>query len=391
MFTQCPECQTTFRVTAQMLRAAQGRVRCGRCKTVFDAMTFLMSDAPDPADETAEDEEELTLDEDIPESSLEFDLTDDDLGKIFVVEKAPTITMPALKVDPASPSPPVTDDVAENEIEDYAAEGDPVEIITLEGENVQTSSGVFVEAPPAAPVQKVESRRETAARIDDEVRREIEAAFASDPTTKAEFVLPSGKRLTLHKPEGAPDPDEVLQPVRRWPQITNSRWLTGSAVLGLLLVGQLVHANRQSLVRSPLIGPAIGGMYAVVGKKLSPAWDVNAYELRQWGAAADPDTSGTLRVRASVFNGSDHAQPYPLLRLTLQDRFGSHVGSRDLEPSEYLHGGPGSDQLLGAGQRVDAEIAIVDPGKDAVGFEIDVCLRGEAGMKCAGEQARHSG
>lgn len=391
MFTQCPECQTTFRVTAQMLRAAQGRVRCGRCKTVFDAMTFLMSDAPDPADETAEDEEELTLDEDIPESSLEFDLTDDDLGKIFVVEKAPTITMPALKVDPASPSPPVTDDVAENEIEDYAAEGDPVEIITLEGENVQTSSGVFVEAPPAVPVQKVESRRETAARIDDEVRREIEAAFASDPTTKAEFVLPSGKRLTLHKPEGAPDPDEVLQPVRRWPQITNSRWLTGSAVLGLLLVGQLVHANRQSLVRSPLIGPAIGGMYAVVGKKLSPAWDVNAYELRQWGAAADPDTSGTLRVRASVFNGSDHAQPYPLLRLTLQDRFGSHVGSRDLEPSEYLHGGPGSDQLLGAGQRVDAEIAIVDPGKDAVGFEIDVCLRGEAGMKCAGEQARHSG
>ena len=393
MFTQCPECETTFRVTADTLRAAQGRVRCGRCKTVFDAMTYLMeSGAADPAGESPEDELILE-DEDIPESAMEFDLTDDDLGKIFVVAPAPTIKLPALKPEPAPPGPSVTDDVAENELDDFAAEGDPVEIITLEGENVESSSGVFVEERPAPAVAKVESRRESTARIDAEVRREIEAAFAADPTTAAEFVLPSGKRLTLHKPEGAPDPDEVLQPARRWPQIkiTGSRWLAGSAVLGLLLVVQLVHANRHTLVRSPLLGPAIGGLYAAVGAQLSPAWDVNAYELRQWGAAADPDTSGTLRVRASVLNGADHAQPYPLLRLTLQDRFGSHVGSRDLEPREYLHGEPGSDQLLGAGQRIDAEIAIVDPGKDAVGFEIDVCLRGEAGTKCASEQSRHSG
>lgn len=392
MFTQCPECQTTFRVTAAMVRAAQGRVRCGRCKTVFDAMTFLMeSGATDPAGESAE--EELTLeDEDIPESAMEFDLTDDDLGKIFVVAPAPTIKLPTLKPESAPPPSDRDDDTAEHEIPDFEAEGgDPIEIITLEGENVESSSGVFVEERPVTPTPKVESRRESAARIDAEVRREIEAAFAADPTTAAEFVLPSGKRLTLHKPEGAPDPDEVLQPVRRWPQITNSRWLTGSAVLGLLLVGQLVHANRQSLVRSPLLGPAIGGLYAAIGAKLSPAWDVNAYKLRQWGAAEDPDTSGTLLVRASVLNSADHAQPYPLLRLTLQDRFGSHVGSRDLEPSEYLHGEPGSDKLLGAGQRIDAEIAIVDPGKDAVGFELDVCLKGEAGTKCASEQSRQSG
>jgi hypothetical protein len=159
----------------------------------------------------------------------------------------------------------------------------------------------------------------------------------------------------------------------------------------VLLVAQVVHVNRQSLVRSPLVGPAIGGLYAALGAKLTPDWDVNAYSLRQWGAAADPGTSGTLRVRASVQNSADHAQPYPLLRLTLQDRFGSNVGSRDLEPSEYLQGAPGRDQLLGAGQRVDAEIVIVDPGKDAVGFEFDVCLRGESGTECANENARHTG
>ena len=38
MLTQCPNCQTTFRVTAEILRVAEGQVRCGRCQTQFDAL-----------------------------------------------------------------------------------------------------------------------------------------------------------------------------------------------------------------------------------------------------------------------------------------------------------------------------------------------------------------
>ena len=390
MFTQCPECQTTFRVTAAMLKAAQGRVRCGRCNAVFDALAFLMeSESTDASGESGDDE--LVLEnEDIPDSAMEFDLTDDDLGKIFVVESAPTLKRPVAGAESAPPRP--SDDAAEHEIDDIEAEGGgPVEVITLEGDRVETSSGVFVEQRSPPKVAKVESLRESAARIDAEVRREIEVAFASDPTTAAEFVLPSGKRMTLNKESDEVNVDEVLPPARKPRQIANPRWVVGSAVLGVLLLAQLVHVNRQSLVRSPLFGPVVGGLYAALGSELSPAWDVSAYELRQWGAAADPDTSGTLRVRASLFNSADHAQPYPLLRLTLQDRFGSRVGSRDLEPQEYLHGEPDRNQLLGAGQRIDAEIAIVDPGKDAVGFELDVCLRGESGTKCANEQSRQSG
>jgi predicted Zn finger-like uncharacterized protein len=387
VFTQCPECQTIFRVSAAMLKAAQGQVRCGHCDAVFDALAYLMeSSDSDSSVESGDDE--LTLENgDSPESTMEFDLTDDDLGKIFVVAPAPTLTRPV--AEPAVASRTAED--AEYEIDDVEAEGGPVEIITLEGDHVETSSGVFVEQKAPPKVAKVESRREAAARIDAEVQREIEAAFAADPSTTAEFVLPSGRRISLNKEDDEIDVDEVLPPARKRFHIDNSRWLVGSAVLGVLLLGQIMHANRQSLVRSPVLGPVVGGLYAALGSELTPAWDVGAYELRQWGAAADPDTSGTLRVRASLLNAADHAQPYPLLRLTLQDRFGSNVGSRDLEPNEYLPGEPGGNRLLGAGQRIDAEIAIVDPGKDAVGFEIDVCLRGDSGTKCANEQARQTG
>ena len=401
MFTQCPQCQTTFRVSAAMLKAAQGRVRCGRCTTVFDALTFLMeqrkaaADVPDAELDAGDDENG-----DVPESALEFHLSADDLGKVFVVAPAPTIKIavpgaPPVPVRPGTKVAPKTDDddTAEHEVLDVEEDGPAVEVITLEGETIE-STGIKLDAEQTAPPPKVESRREATARIDAEVRREIEAAFAADPTTNAEFVLPSGRRITLQRDEPeVPDAEEVLARSRekfRF-RIVPSRWLAGSALLACLLAGQLVHANRQSLVRSPVFGPAIGAVYASLGSELSPAWDVRAYELRQWGAAADPGSSGTLRVRASLLNGADHAQPYPLLRLTLQDRFGSEVGSRALEPREYLHAEPGGNALLGAGERIDAEIAIVDPGKDAVGFEIDVCLRDPNGLKCANEQARQSG
>ena len=49
-----------------------------------------------------------------------------------------------------------------------------------------------------------------------------------------------------------------------------------------------------------------------------------------------PRTPGTLRVRASIKNLADFAQPYPLLKLVLEDRWGEQVRAREFEPAEYL-------------------------------------------------------
>ncbi len=39
--TQCPHCDTVFQVSDEQLHVAQGRVRCGRCQGVFDALVHL--------------------------------------------------------------------------------------------------------------------------------------------------------------------------------------------------------------------------------------------------------------------------------------------------------------------------------------------------------------
>ncbi|MBZ0125321.1 MAG: DUF3426 domain-containing protein [Rhodocyclaceae bacterium] len=52
MLTRCPTCSTAFRVTPEQLKARAGKVRCGHCKAVFNALESL-EDAPPVAEAAA--------------------------------------------------------------------------------------------------------------------------------------------------------------------------------------------------------------------------------------------------------------------------------------------------------------------------------------------------
>ena len=46
MYTQCPECEVAFRVTAEVLKQAAGKVRCGGCGIAFNALEHLSEEKP---------------------------------------------------------------------------------------------------------------------------------------------------------------------------------------------------------------------------------------------------------------------------------------------------------------------------------------------------------
>jgi len=46
LYTCCPKCRTTFRVTTPQLQASVGQVRCGFCSEVFDAFASLTAQEP---------------------------------------------------------------------------------------------------------------------------------------------------------------------------------------------------------------------------------------------------------------------------------------------------------------------------------------------------------
>jgi hypothetical protein len=169
-------------------------------------------------------------------------------------------------------------------------------------------------------------------------------------------------------------------------------WGFGALLLAVALVAQLAHHYREVLARDATVGPTIRSIYAQLGRPLPPQWDLAAFELRQWGTTdnAAPATAGAMAVRASLRNGAGFAQPMPLLRLELEDRFGGTVGQRDFAPAEYLKDAAQADRLLSAGATTEAALELADVSSDAVGYRLDVCLRDDETrmVRCAQSAAR---
>jgi hypothetical protein len=163
-------------------------------------------------------------------------------------------------------------------------------------------------------------------------------------------------------------------------------WSGGSGALVILLAAQIVNHYRNDLAATAQFNKPITALYAALGVHLTPRWDLHAYDVRQLGASVDSASAGQIMVRASVKNGAHQPQPMPLLRVTLQDRFGNRIAARDVPPGSYLPRATAATAFLPAGQRIDAEMAFVDPGSNAVGFEIDACLPAPAGgIACAND------
>ena len=385
MYTRCPDCATVFRVTADALRVAQGDVRCGVCSNTFNAIENLSEqayrpeideddDAPNPdnsmtveelpgtenielAVEPSSDPEresepaDASAADDDEDKAMEFHADAVDVEKLFVVEGSKPINF-----DPARVAASLT--LSANDLD----RTDEFPILVLDEQDVPEEV-VLESEPQPAPSSSATSPR---ILIPDEMRKRLAEEAAARTAFETDF--------------GQDEEENASRQQRRWP------WAAGIAAALLLFGAQVVHSQREDLVREPGIGPWIARVYALFGAPLATPTDLAAYELRQWGASNDPMQPDRLTLRASIVNRAPYAQPMPLLRLALLDRFGSTLRIGDIAPTDYLPG-LGTPRLLESGQRADAEIRVVDPGKDAVGFEMDVCLPMDGGIRCASQVA----
>jgi len=397
MYSQCPDCQTRFRVTAEMLRAARGTVRCGRCGSAFDALERLSDTIPPPSPQL---HVVPAVGGSGPALTAEYHFSAEDLERVFVEARdwRETTAAPESQVTLESAG-------AGDEAPLVVDENTGVEDITLEGERIR------IEAPAEAQVTEIDLDSTDELEIlrhvpdsaypedDDEAEREI-AALAEE-LEKAPLPEPEPAPAPAVEPPAAPaEPAEPLPlAAQRWrrpadevqPEPTASgsvwgtlAWSLGGFVLAAVLAAQVVHHFRQDLVRHPQIGPPLRAAYERLGLDLMPNWDLAAFELRQWGNAADAAAEGRMVVRASLTNRAGFAQPHPILRLELEDRFGATVATRDFEPADYLKNPSQATRLITPGSSSEAELLLADPGTEAVGYRLDVCLReSTALLRCA--------
>jgi predicted Zn finger-like uncharacterized protein len=375
VFTQCPQCETVFRLSADVLGAAGGQVRCGRCGEVFDALKRL---AEEPrmfaiGESTLEQEaraehilESVDAEPRAPEETAfeSFESTATEIASLEIQdvnpedrweEESPEVDAQAPELDAQAPE-------VDAQAPEFAPHGEHSLEFTLPPTELDR---IFIEADPDAPLPDQAGEAQENSSLG--AHAHVHAPAAED--LSAAFLEPERDFAPVTAPRG-----------QRWP------WVTAVIILSVLLAGQIVHRNRESLASRGPLGAVLRTLYLKLGNPLPVPASLSAYQLRQWGASGDATASGALRVRASILNTSGQMQPFPLLRVTLADRFGAHIGSREFEPAEYL-GNPLS-RLLSPGERADASVEIQDPGKNAEGFELDVCLRDADGkVHCASDLA----
>jgi predicted Zn finger-like uncharacterized protein len=434
LFTQCPKCETVFKLSAGVLRAAGGQVRCGRCGEIFNALARLAEDAsafpagesplemearadeilhsvpvaepspmaaPQPEDLDATDTEFARL------QVIDLELYDDDRPPPAPAAKPPVTppraaaagaappAAPAVSAGAASatasvaPKPRGEDALSESSLEFTLPPGELDRIFVepkprippaVPAGGASAATAASAAAATAAPTSKATPAAKPApsapAVAGAEARKPVQGAAAVASVTprrrpEGSDISDEVRREMLAEFEPAPLP-EIAPPQRR--SLSAGVWLAAAIALALLLVAQVFHANRDWLAAKG------------IGLGLPPPANLSAYQLRQWGVTGDPGAKGALRVRASILNTAAQLQPYPLLRVTLANRFGSRIGTREFEAAEYL--GKPTVRMLAPGERVDATLDILDPGKDAEGFEIDVCLRGaDHKVACAADAA----
>jgi hypothetical protein len=376
-----------------------GQVRCGKCRTQFDALDSLLDDPDDSTEEAGKaaamqdelaqanrDHAEHQAPEEHEEQSPAIEAREPDRSEEITmegsrIEISGTYRVPAGEMD--ADSDPSHDQIIREHVvidrneqptEDESRNDDPfitadeeqiVEISTDDGEPVAAAAEHLLDDTQAAAEEHPEP-------LPQRLWKRARGNFGSHHDRERHAV----------KQQIAAELDALTETYRPTDPKTKM-WAVLTGVLIVFLLAQMVHHSRDQLVRSAKWGPTVSRVYRTLGLTLTPNWDLSAYEVQQWGVISDASARDALRVRASVTNTAPFAQPYPQIKLALEDRWGSAIAMREFAPEEYLQSSATADRMMAPRQRANAEIVIIDPGADAVGFQIHACLTQGKGVVCS--------
>jgi predicted Zn finger-like uncharacterized protein len=287
MLTRCPDCATHFRVTAEQLKARSGRVRCGACQHVFNALDSLIEEpavvlvAP-PATELAQASNPPSMPNMDAEATAYPEATAAD-G--FAVPPAPT---PGPSPEPAPEPMPETLEV----------------VSTLHPE---TSANLLAETFAPLEAEATESG------TDEPETAELDAIAVEGAAAWSEAL-----------PEPPPAP-------RRWPWVMGS--LFALAALGL----QAVLAFRVELaVLMPEARPALVALCDLADCEVGLPTKVALVGIEASDLHPDSEHPGRLALAATLKNRAPFAQQFPHLELTLTDTADQAIARKVLAPADYL-------------------------------------------------------
>ncbi|MFJ4065243.1 DUF3426 domain-containing protein [Pseudomonas sp. NPDC089996] len=427
--TQCPHCQTSFRVTHHQLSVARGVVRCGHCLQVFNAAKQLLEQnraaagvapvPPPPAVAAPAAAPEPVANEPAPVKNEEWATTaqaldeldlDQELARLErrddAAEQRPDAKADALQARRDEPAADEHGDelfgTATDDPDDPLAAHEPAPVLLEEqplepepGDRTEPTLGgnldLDLDDEPAAhhagkpePAQRLDEpdddvihEKGLSARDDDDTGLHL-SARDDDPhePLPGERLEPGFAARPERPSRKEPLVDVVDDPLQLGWEKPQPNWgkrlLWGFLTLlaAGLLAFQYVWFHFDEMARQDQYRPVFLQVCPMLGCEVPTRVDIGRIKSSNLVVRSHPDFKGALIVDAIIYNRAPFAQPFPLLELRFADLNGQLIASRRFKPSEYLSG-----ELAGRGEMpsqtpIHIALDILDPGPKAVNYSL---------------------
>jgi len=334
MITQCPSCQTRFRLPLDQVATSRGEVLCGECRAQFNALDYLViEEGIKPGKPT------LTMratqgDERESGNTLFLPIDEDVIANL-------------LSNGPAADSP--TSDESVPVAEKRNNESSP-QLTPIVQSRTPTITDTLLQQTLHPPVEdKVEEKEEEKV----EIRAHAKTA-KSTPTPKYQLSQ------ELEESSGQPHP-------------TLWSLLLSTVLIGLLTMTlglQYLLVQRDHFSQHPYFRTVLTTLCPTIGCSVAPRRDLSRLSIVNNRVETHPHYANTLQISAELRNRGSFEQYYPIVELVMTNIQQEVVASRSFYPDEYLtvyseggterFAGNSSNQLL---------LEVIDPGSHATGFE----------------------
>lgn len=329
ILARCPHCETTFRAEPEALKQRAGKVRCGKCRRVFNALDHLVAE-PQPA-APAVTPPPFTLTP--PPSPL-------DPNAAASAPPSPLDLNAATSAAPEAPATPLEPPAGPpRNAESSAAEISAVETTAADD---TTEDSAIAEAFGTAEVTAVGDDHDAASAAgstDETAAPAAEPLPASDPLLDGDDGLVAA-RDSRDIPGYSKWAEGTLSaPPVQFDEGHRSGWLVvlSAIVLGLMLLVQAVHFWRMEIaMRWPDTRPWLEEACRSANCTVPYPRDANLINLEASELQIDPERGNMLVLNLTVKNRAPFAQEFPAIELTLTDSQDNVVVRRILAPGEWL-------------------------------------------------------
>jgi predicted Zn finger-like uncharacterized protein len=421
--TQCPHCQTSFRVSHAQLSVARGVVRCGACLQVFNAAKQLLEQRGNSSAATQESAPEPAANESLPVVAGDSATTPPPKAEPFQAPeswRANALDLDSLDLDEELAR------LEQREIqlpETFGREATRRDDSALSAhrEGPQNEADEWVDSLPNDDVSKLpELRAEILEKPEEQPQQEAEAP---DGRTEPSFTLnadldddepmapiqsqrkapdngKAGRFSALDDDNDEEEADDPHQDTRgRRPraepavrdkallELTDdplqldwkpARSQTGRKLAWFCLVllalaglaGQYVWFHFDELARQDQYRPWFQSICPMIDCKVPSKVDITQLKSSNLVVRSHPEFKGALVVDAIIYNRAPFSQPFPLLELRFADTSGQLIASRRFKPAEYLSGEIAGKEEMPPQTPIHIALDILDPGAKAVNYSL---------------------